>query len=461
MSTAWYIVDDEGNVGIMDYNENGPVPWGIEQTCAENLKYGHYEDCNTHKIIKFDLTDQQILDLLHEPHDPLKEDLWFDCVVKINPSKTNRFLELCKKQGICNDETLCVSENLGLYVFNAMNCVSEKKNKIRISGPLKTMLEERIIISVYRIQRLDMDDDYNSEKNDFDHSKEFDNSSYFMFHQPYGTQALPKKMHEPLHPVKIEQIPECFRYRLHKIPGNFKTMNTFQIAQHYPCYISGGDKVSYVIDGCVYQSSPLPSGNVIYTKTRMCEFDFFPFCSEKNRLNCIGGCSSRCSRIPDNLITDKPTVLIIVDPKENINYEWEIITDVIFQNSYATAYIPRFPKIDLKKDEKNIDYLSKVLNGSKGFIETVIKDINPRVILATDKAIDVLNNCYTINGNFIDVIGQEIPFYKLSSLEENRSAIEYLSRLPYQGTDHPLVITLEEMESLIKSGIAKEYKFTW
>ena len=24
MSTAWYIVDDEGNVGILDYNENQP-----------------------------------------------------------------------------------------------------------------------------------------------------------------------------------------------------------------------------------------------------------------------------------------------------------------------------------------------------------------------------------------------------------------------------------------------------
>lgn len=25
MSTAWYIVADDGNVGILDYNENGPA----------------------------------------------------------------------------------------------------------------------------------------------------------------------------------------------------------------------------------------------------------------------------------------------------------------------------------------------------------------------------------------------------------------------------------------------------
>ena len=37
MSTAWYIVDDEGNIGIMDYNENGPVPWGIGENSTMDL----------------------------------------------------------------------------------------------------------------------------------------------------------------------------------------------------------------------------------------------------------------------------------------------------------------------------------------------------------------------------------------------------------------------------------------
>lgn len=31
MSTAWYMVDDEGNIGIMEYNENGPVPFGVRE----------------------------------------------------------------------------------------------------------------------------------------------------------------------------------------------------------------------------------------------------------------------------------------------------------------------------------------------------------------------------------------------------------------------------------------------
>ena len=40
MSTAWYIVDDEGNVGILDYNENGPVPHGIPEHGISELVWG-------------------------------------------------------------------------------------------------------------------------------------------------------------------------------------------------------------------------------------------------------------------------------------------------------------------------------------------------------------------------------------------------------------------------------------
>ena len=44
MSTAWYVADEEGNVGIMDFNENGPVPWQTEETSVDYLVFHHVED---------------------------------------------------------------------------------------------------------------------------------------------------------------------------------------------------------------------------------------------------------------------------------------------------------------------------------------------------------------------------------------------------------------------------------
>lgn len=29
MSTAWYLVDEDDNVGMMDFNEDGPIPHGV------------------------------------------------------------------------------------------------------------------------------------------------------------------------------------------------------------------------------------------------------------------------------------------------------------------------------------------------------------------------------------------------------------------------------------------------
>ena len=50
MSTAWYVADEDGNVGIMDFNENGPVPWQMGENSVDELVFGYendYEKKNT------------------------------------------------------------------------------------------------------------------------------------------------------------------------------------------------------------------------------------------------------------------------------------------------------------------------------------------------------------------------------------------------------------------------------
>lgn len=96
-----------------------------------------------------------------------------------------------------------------------------------------------------------------------------------------------------------------------------------------------------------------------------------------------------------------------------------------------------------------------MFNGSKGYLELITKEINPRVILATDTSIDIIGTVYTTQSNRINIGGVEYPFYRLSTINENRALIENFATQPYQGKEHPLVITLEEMDSLVKQGRAK------
>lgn len=464
MSTAWYIVDDDGNVGILDYNDNGPVPWGIEETYGSELKYG-YEDSSCdieHKGLRFNLTDEQILDLLSEPHKPSEETLWYDCAVRIDKKKTARFLKLCENDSV---SAFCISENLGLYEFYAMDCAVDRYyNNAPIHGTLKVMLDEEIILEVYRTQMLDMDDEYNN--GDVIHSKSFDNSPYFIFHQPYWTEFLPQKMHEPKHPVRISQIPEEFRQRIHKIPGRFSDMETFLIAQYYPCKAYSNEDPTYVVDGCSYQTAPLPDGSKVYTKISMYDYPFFPFCSEKERFRCSGKCSMSCCNINDSLFTDKPTALFIFCPKEYGDRKWKALSDIVVRNLYVTAYLPKFAYrtdkwYSLKEHVEQFmtdKYLSHLFRNSKGYVELIITDMNPRVILVTDRAYDRLKENYPVKSDTIEINGTDYPFYKASSWKCHSSVIEKLAQLPYQGKDHPLTITLEQMERLVKAGTAKVYK---
>ena len=40
MATAWYMVDDDDNVAIIEYNENGPVPCDVPEEATEDLLFG-------------------------------------------------------------------------------------------------------------------------------------------------------------------------------------------------------------------------------------------------------------------------------------------------------------------------------------------------------------------------------------------------------------------------------------
>ena len=108
MSTAWYVADEDGNVAIMNYNDNGPVPWETEETSIEELVYGHFEDYDTKDHITVDLTDDQIDDLMENPHQPEDEDSWLECIFQIDLDQEADFLNLAKNPDF--EIELCISK---------------------------------------------------------------------------------------------------------------------------------------------------------------------------------------------------------------------------------------------------------------------------------------------------------------------------------------------------------------
>ena len=135
MSTAWYVADEDGNVGIIDYNENGPVPWGLEHTCIENLVFGHEEGDSPSSCLPIDLNEKQIYELIENPRSPIEEKEWyFDTIVQIDLAQEKDFIAFTKNP----DAKLmqCLSKKYGLYIIDCYKSFVDKRDHT-YNRPLK------------------------------------------------------------------------------------------------------------------------------------------------------------------------------------------------------------------------------------------------------------------------------------------------------------------------------------
>lgn len=468
MDTAWYIADEDGNVGIMDFNDNGPVPWQTEQTSVEELVFGHEEDYETKEYSLVNLTDEQIDELMFTPHSPEEEELWMDCIIQIDVEKENEFLELAKNPDFYLE--FCVSKERGLYSIDAYHCTSETqmdgKYQILETSSLRKMLDKKIIMQVFKKQSFWMNDEWADEK--VIHTKEFNKAPYYIFHQPYWTGELPVCMNIPDHSVKLEQFPDSLKKRILRVPLKFKETERFQIAEWYPCSSTiCCDTPVEVVNACEYTMLPLTDGTHAYICSGIIlPSEFSHYCSERGKYDCHK-CEHHCHTNEDHCFTSEPTVLSITNPFEDWDYSRQIKSDKLIP---FCLWIPFLPKIPLKlrtgPNEWTNDgykhYLSKKdirkhVNGrrllglfrkNKQWLEDQVARFNPRVILISGAAEAIMEAVYPIRDNRIEINGVSYPMYLLPEVETHREEIERLAAMPYQGKKIPHIISVEEMEKL-------------
>ena len=467
MSTAWYIVDEDGNVGIMDFNENGPVPWETEETSVRDLVFGHEEDYKKKEYLPIDLTNEQIDELLGPSHSPEEENLWFDCVVQIDKNQESEFLCLSERPDfeICE----CISKERGLYEIDAFDCIEilpeDQPNKIKQAFTLWEMLEKGLIKEVYRKSDFDTDDDYNGEE--YVHEKRFDSAPYYIFHQPYSNWFLPKCVNVPKHPVKLDQIPEKLRWRVLQVPLKFSKDTSFQIAEWYPCDAMYYTYEIQYLDGNAYGQLPMSDGSMAYfIRDLLAPSFFFKYCSEKNKYGCKD-CESDCYTMHNHCFTVRPTVLMISHPLHRLDYTQKTKSDLICWHSIRIPFLPKIPlKIPVGPSECSSspyesfvsdDTISKhvtqemimnYLQVHRKWFEDAVARFNPRVIILCEEVESFLGKLYKITANQITINGVDYPMYRKAEIEEHRKEIERLALLPYQGKEIPHIISVEEMEKI-------------
>ena len=463
MSTAWYVADEDGNVGIMDFNENGPVPWEIPEECVENLVFSYVEDETNIRYLNFALTDDQIDELMENPHSPEDEESWWDCIVQIDTSKDSEFLELAKNPDF--DLEFCASKERGLYSIDVYNCLSESERdgytQILESSSLKIMIDKGIIQKVYNLKDFWMNDEWVDGK--LVHTKKFSSAPYYMFHQPYRIDELPVCMNVPNNPVKMEQIPEKLRERILKIPVRFKENERFQVAEWYPCNAYVDD--TQFVDGCEYALLPMSNGKMAYVNTAIIVPScFVNYCSEKDKYGCKE-CDRYCYSSEDHCFTNQPTVLMIAHPLHRMDYSMRTELEIINRHSIWLPFLPKipykifhvskgyyesFPSEETILKYVNDEMLLEFLNKNRKYLEDIVVRFNPRVVILCEKVESFLGKLYKITENQITINGIDFPMFKQSEIKCHKKEIERLATMPYQGEKVRHIISVDEMEKIKK-----------
>lgn len=224
MSTAWYIVDEDGNVGIMDVNDNGPSIVNYRETCLADLIFNAEYNETQNKI---DYTEEQILEIL-SPCEEIHDDIIpLDVVVKIHLSKKDRFFKLLDNPDI--KLSFCISEKFGYYMIDASNYISRK------APTFSKILEEDLIKELFQLQQYYIDDINRENDGKITFENDFSSCPFYVYGSGFYNRHCQVRTSIPQHPMKLEQMPECFADEMVKVPLKFSERPTWhKLLQYSP-----------------------------------------------------------------------------------------------------------------------------------------------------------------------------------------------------------------------------------
>ena len=448
MSTAWYMVDDDDNVAIIEYNENGPVPWDVPEATTEDLLFGPPTGVSDSCKTTIELTEEQIEELLPDFLDaPCSlEDVsywWHRTVFQIDPRQTDAFLALCSEGGVPIKEI--VSKQKGLYLADFDRCIQE--GKIKEGSVLQKMIAGGILTAAYEMKEFEFDDIYHKETRRMEYTKNYEAAPYYMYYQPYWVAHLAKRMITPRHPVKLSQVPENFRHRIHRILGRFADKEYLQIAQHTPCKVYGYSELTH--SSGIWSLTPLPMEDGLWREV-ICHipcwesYGWRPDPSEGDEEQSLEVLFQHIHNVP---LTHRPTVVMIGDLKKR----WFLIdkafehTDRLIRHTMWIPYVPMLPKKYANYDYDSAaaksltdEVLAQLLADCK-YPDWVVRWIRPHVLLLDDDAQAVFEQVYPITDHRVQINGDSYPIYLLSERKRYAAEIEHYAQQPYRGEVQALV----------------------
>lgn len=263
MSTAWYCVDEDGNVGIFDIDDNGPVPvGGYNDVSVEDLFWDEFASESGNIIKDLNLNLNQI-ELMLEPADSVGSwhneggdwvnSDWMGTIIKIDMSKLDIFKQAAEMDKDTFQRPICLSKEQGLFYVDFF------WNKAGVD----LMEKNNVIISRYKAPRYNSPYDIRNPEENEKTLREAKKYPLFLYLQDYWPYDLPAiRLNNPANPMKVDQLPKEIQEKIHKLPLKFKDAERIQLAELLPVY--GIWSPEYVYDNKIWWELASSDNSLIY-----------------------------------------------------------------------------------------------------------------------------------------------------------------------------------------------------
>ena len=419
MSTSWFAIDVDGNVALIAFNDNGPLPDGLPDESLDEIVFVEpatiFDDFPT-----LPYTDEQAQAMLDSPYNVMS-DKWSSGLYIIKPELVSQFIQKVSpsvsKQA--TPEVVRLSQNSHAFFINTTD---EKLTPILDSLKQKDFFIGFIDIDMF------IDDTYpNGHDNivwEFNHPP----LPYYVYGQPYSTWKLIEKIYKPSLPLKAEQLPPQMQRGALHLQMKFAETDKFQIADYCP-FESMADKVT-IVGGKKYHKLPNYRGYPMW------------FCS-KNLPSSANMDCKECQKCKKEMwqndpvsvaFSDYPTILFVTMPtKSNLKAYAARRGELLISESVVTPLIQGYSNMGIYDDKIAIKTVAQIFKMCKVHLEATIAELLPQVIIVEDNCAEILSNNYQWELHSLTVNGQSFPCYKASETEEHNETITELANLPFRG----------------------------
>ena len=431
MSTAWFAVDAEGNVAILDYDDNGPVPVFVPESSEDEIICEEFAtQIPGEPFRRWNFSEEEFERILASPSayefeiEDGQEDI-YNAVVRVDTARFDEFLEDARL--FESYSTICVNLEKGLFFLDWWGYEKNQEQAI------KDALSSGLVTPIKHLS--------------FDHWEEDPDilSSYpfFVYRQDYDCSQLIERTVTPEKPFKAYRLPVSAQKNAIRLPFKFNDTPKFQTARYEFSNVSFFE--DELINGRIYHKMPIGDGKEAHLA---CSSMYDAGCGFRCRK-----CYQKGSKLHDTYAFQGcryPTVVVIKDLKE-LGYQYAHSMDFILRHSVFLPVLQGLadphshfdgPKTrDLFEDPMGWRFSHCHKNLQKN-----IDFFRPHVILLYKGVIPLLEKYYALQNGKIRIGRRKYPFFLWEELEEHRAQIEALAQKPYRGDTIPFMIAAEDID---------------